>query len=206
VSLNRNLGLAALVLGAAAPFAGSPYAAASTDHVDSLAREITRGEDHISALQLAAWIKARKPGLRVIDVRSPDEFAAYSLPGAENIPLDRLSRARFAQGDTVVLYSEEGAHAGQAWMLLRMTGVAHAYFIAGGLADWRDEVMSPNLPEGASPQVVRAFEPVAQLSAYFGGTPRRGPAGSTPTQMNSSAPTARIGAAADLAALRRRGC
>ena len=203
MSLNRNLGLAALLLGAGAAFAGSPYGAASP--VDSLAKEIIQGDDHVSALQLAAWIRARKPGLRVVDVRSPREFADFSLPGAENIPLDRLSRARFAQGDTVVLYSEGGAHAGQAWMLLRMMGVANAYFIAGGLADWRDEVITPNLPVDASPQVVKAFEPVAELSAYFGGTPQRGPAGSPPTQMTSSRAPA-IGAAADLAALRRRGC
>jgi rhodanese-related sulfurtransferase len=205
VSLNRDLGLAALALGAAAPFVGSPYAARSVDHLDRLAKEITQGDDHVSALRLAAWIRARKPGLRVIDVRSPREFADFSLPGAENIPLDQLSRTRFARGDTVVLYSEEGAHAGQAWMLLRMMGVANAYFIAGGLADWRDEVIAPNLPADASPEVVKAFEPVAELSAYFGGTPQRGPAGSPPTRMTAShAPM--IDAAADLVALRRRGC
>jgi len=205
VSLNRNLGLCALALGAAAPFAGSPYAATSADQVDRLAKEIAHGDDHVSALQLAAWIRARKPGLRVVDVRSPQEFADFSLPGAENLPLDRLSRARFARGDTVVLYSEGGAHAGQAWMLLRMMGVPNAYFIAGGLADWRDEVIAPNLPAGASPEVLRAFQPVAELSAYFGGTPKIGPAGSSPTQMTASHAPA-IGAAADLAALRRRGC
>jgi hypothetical protein len=205
VSLTRNLGLAALILGAASPFAGSPFAAPSADQVDRLSKEIIQGDDHVSALQLAAWIRARRPGLRVIDVRSPQEFADFSLPGAKNIPLDRLSRARFAQGDTVVLYSEGGAHAGQAWMLLRMMGVANVYFIAGGLADWRDEVIAPNLPADASPQIVRAFEPVAELSAYFGGTPQVGPAGSPPTRMTPSHAPA-IGAAADLVALRRRGC
>jgi len=206
MSLTRNLGLAALGLGAAAPFAGSPYGAPSSANVDGLAKVIGDGGDHISALQLAAWIRARKPGLRVIDVRSPEEFAAFSLPTAENIGVDQLSRARFAKGDTVVLYSEGGAHAGQAWVLLRLMGVTNAYFIAGGLADWRDEVMTPNLPTDASADVVKAFAPIAELSAYFGGTPQTGPAGSKPTQMNSAPPSATIGAAADLAALRRRGC
>jgi rhodanese-related sulfurtransferase len=205
VSLTRNLGLTALGLGAAAPFAGSPYAAPATTHVDKLAKAITDGDDHVSALQLAAWIKARKPGLRVIDVRSSEDFKAFSLPTAETIPLSQLSRARFAKGDTVVLYSEGGAHAGQAWVLLRLMGVTDAYFIAGGLADWRDEVMTPNLPAGASPDMVKAFAPVAELSAYFGGTPQTGPVGSSPTQMTASHAPA-VTAAADLAALRRRGC
>jgi rhodanese-related sulfurtransferase len=200
----RTLGFTALALGAAAPFAGSPYAAGRSDAA-ALAKVISEGGDHVSALQLAGWIRARKPGLRVIDVRSPQEFAAFSIPSAENIPLDALVHTTFGKNDTVVLYSEGGAHAGQAWVLLQLQGVKRAYFIAGGLADWRDEVMAPSLPTDATTAQIKAFAPIAALSAYFGGAVQTGPAGSAPTQIGQTQ-LAMAGAAADLAAIRRRGC
>lgn len=196
----RILGAAALALGAAAPFAGSPYRAAPKMDIDGMAASIAAGTDHVQALQLARWIKDRKPGLRVIDVRSPADFAAFSIPGAENIPIEAIGAARFAPADTVVLYSEEGAHAAQAWVFLKARGVQNAYFIAGGLADWRDEVMRPVLPAGASAEAAAAFAPVAELSLYFGGEPRTGAPGEAATRLNPP------GAAEDLAAVRRRGC
>lgn len=194
----RTLGAAALVLGAAAPFAGSPYSAKID--IDGMAAAIVAGEDHVSALQLAQWIRDQKKGLRVIDVRSADAFAAFSVPSAENIPIEAISKAEFAAGDTVVLYSEEGAHAAQAWVFLKARGVGQVYFIAGGLADWRDEVMGPVLPADASPEAVAAFQPIADLSLYFGGSPVTGAPGAAATQMRTAS------AAADLAAMRRRGC
>lgn len=143
MSFNRRLGLGALACGLAAPLAGSPYHLrhASFD-VGEAARLIATGRDHITAAELAAWIRARKAGLRVIDVRAPEQFAAGAIPTAENLPLDVLLRTAFAPHERIVLYSEEGAHAGQAWVLLRVLGVFNAWFIAGGMADWRDLVVA----------------------------------------------------------------
>lgn len=200
MSTARVLGATALALGAAAPFVGSPYRGGAGLDIDALATAIVSGQDHVSALQLAEWIRDRKPGLRVIDVRPADQFAQVSIPSAENIPIEKIAGAQFAPTDTVVLYSEEGAHAAQAWVFLKAKGVTNAYFIAGGLADWRDEVMSPTLPADASPQAVAAFAPIAELSLYFGGSPVTGAAGTAATQMTPAS------AAADLAAIRRRGC
>jgi rhodanese-related sulfurtransferase len=199
MNVNRRLGAGALVLGVAALFAGSPYRRGGKIDVDQLAREIAEGRDHVSARQLGEWIRARKAGLKVIDVRSPAEFAAYSIPGAENVPIEQLSRARFGKADQIVLYSEGGAHAAQAWALLRAMGQADVRFIPGGLADWRDEVIAPVLPAGATPEQTNAFEEIADLSRYFDGTPEIGVPG-------APAPAATSNAASQLAAIRRRGC
>lgn len=192
MNLNRRLGVGALVCGLAAPLAGSPYRhARGPVDMEAMARIIMNGEDHVSALTLAEWIRARKPGLRVIDVRTPEEFREFAIPTAENLPLDVLLRTRFGSQDLLVLYSEGGAHAAQAWTLLRAMGVHNAWFIAGGLADWREEVLAPVLPVDASPREARDFEKAAELSRYFGGQP------STGGRRNASAGTARG---------RRRGC
>ncbi len=173
--VTRRLGFGALGLGLAAAVAGSPYRdRRGRIDLGRAVQAIDEGSDHVTALELAAWIRDRKPGLRVIDVRSPAEFAADAIPTAENFPLDRLMRTPFQPHEVVVLYSEGGAHAGQAWVLLRALGVFNAYFIAGGLADWRDEVMSPMLAPGASTEDKQAFEAAADLSRYFGGQPLQG--------------------------------
>ena len=93
MSVAKRLGAGAAVLGLAAPFAGSPYLS-TRGHidVDDMARVIAKGEDHIAAVHLARWIRERRPGLRVIDVRPSEEFAAYAIPTAENIPLESLPR------------------------------------------------------------------------------------------------------------------
>ncbi len=195
-SLTRRLGIGALALGATAALAGNPYR--RTDGRLDIAQTlqlIEDGGDHVSALQLAGWIKDGRPGLRVIDVRSPAEFAQFAIPTAENAPLEALVRTAFAPTGLVVLYSEGGAHAGQAWVLLRALGVTNAFFIAGGLTDWRDQVLSPVLPEDASPEARAAFADVAALSRYFGGSPSIGSPRGADTSPEAS-----------IAAIRRRGC
>src|SRR5262249_48562481 len=159
--------------GALAPFAGSPRSSANRPRasidVGELAQIVADQEDHVSALELAAWIRARRPGLRVIDVRTADEFRAMHIPGAEQVDLERLAHRRFAPDDPIVLYSEFGVHGGQAWVFLRALGHRRVFFLRGGLHEWLDDVMSPTLPAGASPEAEAAFAQVAELSRFFGG-------------------------------------
>lgn len=174
MSTTRRLGLGALALGLLAPFAGGPHRLASgTLDFDAITRAIDDGSDHVSARVLAGWIRARKPGLRVIDVRDAKAFAEDAIPTAENLPIDRLVRTALKPGETVVLYSQEGAHAGQAWVLLKALGVADVVFVPGGLADWWEEVMTPVLP---ADMPVAEREAAADLSRYFGGFPQVGEA------------------------------
>jgi rhodanese-related sulfurtransferase len=200
MTATRRLAMGALGLGLAAPFAGSPFRAAHGRlDVEDAARAIQTGEDHVEPLQLAAWIRARKPGLRVIDVREPQDFGDDAIATAENIPLGRLISTPFAPGETLVLYSEGGAHAGQAWVLLRAIGVRNAYFIRGGLVDWFTEVLSPTLPDNATPEQKAAFDKAAELSHYFGGDPQVGSPAAIASQSRSASRSAPQ-------SLRRRGC
>ncbi|HEU4889456.1 MAG TPA: rhodanese-like domain-containing protein [Thermoanaerobaculia bacterium] len=156
---HRILAVAALLLGVLAPFAGSPYRAQQQGiDVQELAAQVAREEDHVTALELAAWIKDRKPRLRVIDLRSEEEFDEYHVPRAELMSFEQLLSARFASDETIVLISDGGAHAAQAWVFLCALGHEHVYFLRGGLGEWLDDVMNP--PK------------TTELSRYFGGTAR----------------------------------
>ena len=69
----------ALVLGSLAALAGTPDRARNARlDVESLARAVEHEDDHVTAIELAEWIKNRRPGLRILDVRSSGEFGRAS--------------------------------------------------------------------------------------------------------------------------------
>jgi rhodanese-related sulfurtransferase len=206
MSATRALAVAAAVLAALAALSGTSRRHSAPVDVERLASEIEREADHVTALELAQWIRDRKPGLRVLDVRSDSEFNAYHIPSAERVPLDSLVTLKPARDETLVLYSEGGVHAAQGWVLLRALGHGQVYFLRGGLLDWMDDVMSPALPSPPDSASAR----VAALSRYFGGVPHvsataiapSARAHASPVKPNENSPTATEA----VARLRRRGC
>lgn len=72
---------------------------------------------------------------QLVDVREPDEFAAGSLPGAENIPLgelpDRLGELDRAR--PVVLLCRSGARSSRAAEFLTESGFDRVVNLAGGM-------------------------------------------------------------------------
>jgi rhodanese-related sulfurtransferase len=216
MTATQVLGNAALLLGIAAAFAGSPYAERhGRIDVDQLATMVRREDDHVTATELAGWIKDRRSGLRVVDVRSVDEYDSFHIPTAERVPIDSLVSARFSPSETIVLYSEGGPHAAQAWVFLRALGYEKVYFLRGGAYEWIEQIVSPTLPIGASAKDSAAFDTTAALSRYFGGTPTRGVAGipddalSIPRAASDSSrgtPVGRPSTSAVMAKIRRRGC
>jgi phage shock protein E len=78
-----------------------------------------------------------KAGAKVIDVRTPAEFAEEAFPGAVNIPLNILSAKLDELGPKdapIVLYCASGARSAQAARILKQAGFSAAVN-AGGLAD-----------------------------------------------------------------------
>ena len=195
---HRVLFAAAAILAAMAAVAGTSMPATrGVIDAAALARDIEHESDHVTGIELAEWIRSRKPGLRVIDVRPDSEYTAYHVPGAERRSLGELAAMSPKGGETLVLYSEGGAHAAQGWVLLRSLGFTNVYFLRGGLLEWMGDVMGPSLPDSSGNRgadSVRAH--VAEISRYFGGVPRYGRA---TDRVDGSAREA-------VARVRRRGC
>ncbi len=61
----------------------------------------------------------------LVDVRTPGEFASGSVPGAVNIPLDRVeqSLSRFKGHETVVVFCRSGMRSSQALDILQRNGI-----------------------------------------------------------------------------------
>jgi rhodanese-related sulfurtransferase len=157
--MRRALLVAAIVAGVLAPLAGSPYRTPQLD-VKQLAAAIEAEQDHVDAVELARWIRGRKPGLRVLDLRTRAEFEQYHIPSSVHVPLAELVAHDFPRGDTLVLVSDGGGHAAQGWVLMRARGYANVFFLRGGLQEWEEDV-------------IRAPEQ-KELSRYFGGARRDG--------------------------------
>lgn len=143
----RALAAIAIVAGVLAAVAGTPHRAQLD--VASLAKSIEREEDHVTALELAAWIRDRKPGLRVIDLGT----GATTIPTAERMTLQALVTLPPRGNETLVLASDGGAHAAQAWVLLRARGHRNVYFLRGGVREWDEQVLHPS----ASTELTRYF-------------------------------------------------
>jgi len=165
--IERALAIAAVVGGALAVVAGSPTRATrgSVD-VTELARIVEHEEDHVTAVELARWIRDDKPRLRVLDIRADSEFADFHIPGARRVPLAEIARMPLDSSATYVLYSEGGTHAAQGWFLLRARGVKNVFFLRGGLYEWLEEVMNPRVAS-TTPQAQR--DSIRALTLWFGG-------------------------------------
>lgn len=148
--LDRRFGVALLILlGVLLAFSPAGTRKASTISPQELAEAITNESDHLAAEELAKWLIDKKPDLLVVDMRSAEEFAQYHIPSAVNIPFNRLfeseARETLSNDKTIVLYSNGGTHAAQAWVLLKQMGIA-SYVLLGGLNYWAEAILNPKAP------------------------------------------------------------
>jgi len=93
--------------------------------------------EQTSPQQLAARLKA--DGLRVIDVRTPAEWAAGHIPSAEHFPLSRIlegERPEARPDDEIVLQCGSGYRSNIAASLLRQAGFLKVKSLAGGAFAW----------------------------------------------------------------------
>ena len=165
--LERSLAVAAIVAGGLAVIAGAPTRGARGNvDVAQLARLVEREEDHVTAVELARWIRDDKAGLRVIDIRPDSEYAEFHIPGARRVALGDVARMPLDSAATYVLYSEGGTHAAQGWFLLKARGAENAFFLRGGLYEWLEQVMSPRVASN-TPQATR--DSIRALTIWFGG-------------------------------------
>lgn len=85
---------------------------------------------------------AEKPGVYLLDVRNPDEFAAGRLAGAKLVPVAELE-ARLAElpadkKTPVLVYCAKGGRSAKAARLLSEKGYEAVHDLAGGITAWKD--------------------------------------------------------------------
>lgn len=104
---------------------------------------------------VADMIIKKDPSLRLIDVRSQDEFEKFSLPGAINIPFSDLLSDKYTDilNQDIkmnVFYSNGTLTANEAWMVTRQLGYENNYVLEGGLNYWFEAIIDPKKPASTS--------------------------------------------------------
>jgi rhodanese-related sulfurtransferase len=194
IRANTALAAVALLLGTVAALVGEP-----SRRGDAARPLPALAEDYrVTALDVAAWLRDRRPNLTILDVR-PDStsFAEFHLPRARHAPLPELRSWNPEDGGTIVVYGAGGDLAARAWVVLMTLGHDSVRVLSDGVREWLIDVLNPTIPEDASAEAREAFAVQADLSRYFGGLPRIIAAGTEP----DSSATAGL-----LRRTSRRGC
>jgi rhodanese-related sulfurtransferase len=187
-TMKRTLAASALLLGVLA-MAGEPV----QGHVvrldtRELAALVELDTDHVQPEELGDWIVRGASDYRLIDVRDAKAFAEYHIPSAERVPIAQLADADLARNETIVLYSEDGVHAAQAWMLLRARGFKGVRTLDGGLDGWKEDVVFPIAPANPTPWQTARFERRLQVAKFFGGHGRAADAEGSAGALTIAAP------------------
>ncbi|MBI3578606.1 MAG: rhodanese-like domain-containing protein [Ignavibacteriales bacterium] len=163
----KSLAALALVLALLAMVARNPKGSdrLSMD-VHELARIIQREEDHVTAEELASFLMNGTGNIRLIDLRDSTMYVSYHIPSAARLDIATLIRSPISKSDTVVLYSEGGIHAAQAWMLMAAQGYRNVFTLRGGLLEWNEKVLFPTVPSTAS---VEERKRIQERAMFFGG-------------------------------------
>lgn len=75
------------------------------------------------------------PGALLLDVRTPEEYRSGHVPGAKNLPLDRLGELELPKDRPVFAYCLSGARSAQATAWLRRQG--YEAMNLGGIGSYR---------------------------------------------------------------------
>lgn len=93
--------------------------------------------------KLVERIEKKDPDVVILDVRTPEEFAAGHVPGAKNIPHDqlgnRLAELAGAKNKDIVVYCRSGRRSELAVNTLSAQGFERLLHLDGDMIKWQQE-------------------------------------------------------------------
>jgi len=125
-------------------------------NADQLLRETKLETYKISSDELADGLINQDPSIQLIDVRSPEAYKAFHLPGAVNIPIDSLfDEDWLPYVDQIarrnIFYCNGSTLANQAWILTKQLGINNNFVLRGGLNEWFGTIIDPEEPSVDAP-------------------------------------------------------
>ena len=158
----------------------TPPATASTPHPTEaglssekeMLAAVAAAEDHMEPEELADRLFRADPALVVIDVRPPEEYGAFHIRGAVNVPLPELPDyvAQHADKAAVVLYSNGMTHPAQARDALFRMGYGNVYILTDGLTGFVARCLKP-VSLRTQPVSEETAAKINTWRAYFSGEP-----------------------------------
>jgi len=128
---------------------------------NNLLLESVNSNRFIQPDELAKVIIGQDPSYLLVDLRDAVQFQKFTLPGAINIPYEKIltaeNQAVFdSEAYNVVLFSNGTIVPDQVWMILRRAGIKNLKVLNGGLNQFYQLYLNPPKPSEADPK--EAFE------------------------------------------------
>jgi rhodanese-related sulfurtransferase len=122
-----------------------------TDEV-ALIEHISNPKNVVTSDELAYFMKHKYQKYRVVDVRSVEDFAAFSLPTSVNVPYNQILDRKWKELldsplEKVVLVSNGGVEAGKALMVCKRAGYRNVYVLDGGINKFVQDIFHTKVPE-----------------------------------------------------------
>jgi rhodanese-related sulfurtransferase len=142
---------------------------------EELLRQVSSTSRLISVDVVADRIIKKDPSLVLVDVRNNEEFNAFALPGAINIPLQDIMKPDqiemlSQEGFEFIFFSNGDITADQAWIISRRKGLNNIFVMKGGLNEWfKTFFFIKPLPETASAADIELCQFRNGVRQYFTG-------------------------------------
>ena len=101
---------------------------------------------------------AMQSGALLIDIRGTDEYAREHIPGAMNVPLDRIGELGTAPSPVIFHCRSGMLTEANAERLAAATGDAPAYILTGGIDAWRVAGQPTVLDRGQPIEIMRQVQ------------------------------------------------
>lgn len=93
----------------------------------------------ITLIELRNLLASNNASLKIIDIRSPEEYIKLHIPAAENIPAEELLNklTSFSKDNTIICVCNKGHERSQnAAAFLVSNGFENSFYLEGGTLGW----------------------------------------------------------------------
>ena len=112
---------------------GGETAAPAVEEIDLATLPDSVDVDTVEAIR-------QNPGVYLLDVREPDEYAAGHIPGITLIPMGEVAArlAELPRDKEIIVTCRTGNRSGQVADLLREQGFSNVHNMTGGIVAWQE--------------------------------------------------------------------
>jgi 3-mercaptopyruvate sulfurtransferase SseA len=112
-----------------------------------LLSEVLGDKTFYSVDQVAKFVVSEDSTVQIIDLRSPEEFRAFNIPGSINMPFSKLTDTdpgSFLSDGIIknIFYSNDDFDSNYALVIAKGMNYKNVYVMKGGLNEWFNTVMN----------------------------------------------------------------
>lgn len=140
-----------------------PWAVVGAIVLGLLVFSLRPAEAKVTVVDSKGVQQAAAQGVRIVDVRSPGEFSAGHIPGAQNVPLEsfQATASQWDKSAPVLVYCQSGSRSAEAVKMLQALGFQKILHFDKGIVAWTGQ-----LDQGGGAAAQPALKPTVTPVLY----------------------------------------